>query len=108
MSATPETRGLETAAALRKSLRRLVVATIVLYVVFFAAGAKVYLDGRKTTKSLCSLRTDLQVRVDASAKYLADHPEGIPGISPKMIRDGIANQQRTIQALRGLTCPPTP
>lgn len=108
MNEKPETRGLGTAAVLRKSLKRLVWATVLLYVVLFAIGLKVYLDGRNTTKALCTLRTDLQVRVNSSIDFLSEHPEGIPGISPKMIRDGIENQQRTISALQGLDCPPKP
>ena len=103
-----ETRGLETATALRKSLRKLVLATVVLYLVIAAIGLKIYLNGRDTTDALCTLRTDLQVRVNSSTNFLIEHPKGIPGITPKMIRDGIDNQQRSINALQGLHCPPIP
>ncbi len=62
-------------------------------------------NARVTTSALCALRADLQVRVDSSRAFLVDHPRGIPGISAKAIRDGIRNQQRTIVALAGISCP---
>lgn len=61
-------------------------------------------DARVTTAALCALRNDLEVRVASSRSFLAEHPNGIPGISAKAIRDGIANQERTITALAGIDC----
>lgn len=61
-------------------------------------------DAQTTTTALCALRNDLQVRVTSSREFLAEHPNGIPGISGKAIRDGIANQERTITALAGIAC----
>lgn len=58
-----------------------------------------------STKALCVLRDDLQRRVKSSTDFLATHPNGIPGIPAKTIRDGLANQQRTITSLRSLKCP---
>lgn len=65
---------------------------------------KVWDESSSTTDSLCSLRGDLAQRVDTSARFLADHPQGIPGVPASVIRDNIANQQRTVHALRGLNC----
>ena len=65
-------------------------------------------DAQVTTTALCALRTDLERRVATSEAFLAEHPDGIPGISPKVIRDGIVNQQRTISALSGIDCPKNP
>lgn len=90
---------------LRTSLRRLTIATAVLYLALVAGGIKVYLDQKNTTETLCTLRDDLRTRVDASINFLTEHPEGIPGISPKTILEGIENQRKTIVALNGLNCP---
>lgn len=61
-------------------------------------------DARVTTSALCALRNDLKVRVASSRSFLAEHPNGIPGISAKVVRDGIANQERTIAALSNIDC----
>lgn len=61
-------------------------------------------ESARTTHALCALRGDLETRINASTAYLKEHPEGIPGVSPKLIRDGIANQKRTVHALRSLSC----
>ena len=57
-----------------------------------------------STHALCVLRDDLKTRVKSSTDFLAMHPDGIPGIPAKTLRDGIHNQQRTISALRTLQC----
>lgn len=59
----------------------------------------------QSNDALCALRGDLQRRVVTSREFLVEHPDGIPGISAKTIRDGIDNQKRTIVALSGLSCP---
>jgi len=61
-------------------------------------------ESARTKHALCVLRGDLQTRINASTAYLVKHPEGIPGVDPKVIRDGIRNQQRTVSALRSLNC----
>lgn len=93
---------------LQRALRVLTVATIVLYLICIGVAVKVYTDNRSTTDALCTLRTDLVKRVASSQNFLKEHPDGIPGISPKVIIDGIDNQQRSIEALSGLHCPPIP
>lgn len=95
----------ETAATLRASLRRLALATVVLYIALGGLALKSYLDGRRTNSVLCTYRTDLTARVIASTKYLQEHPNGAPGIPAKTIIDGIANQQRAIVAFKDLNCP---
>lgn len=93
---------------LQRALRLLTAATIVLYLICIGVAVKVYTDSRSTTDALCTLRTDLVKRVNSSRNFLKDHPNGVSGISPKVIIDGIDNQQRSIEALKGLDCPPTP
>lgn len=61
-------------------------------------------DTQQTRFALCALRTDLEVRVTSGQVFLAEHPHGIPGVPVQSIRDGIANQQRTIAALSDLDC----
>jgi hypothetical protein len=63
-------------------------------------------ENSRASVALCALRVDLQRRVAASEKFLAEHPNGIPGIPARTLRDSIDNQQRTISALVVLRCPP--
>ena len=62
----------------------------------------------QTTAALCVLRGDLERRVADSKAFLREHPTGIPGISAKVIRDGLRNQESTIRALSGINCPTNP
>lgn len=102
---TPETRGNETATALRKGLRNLYIATAVLYLAFIGWGLKVYFDGQETRAALCTYRDDLQSRVTSNTEFLKEHPNGIPGVPTKVLVDSIANQQRAINSLTELNCP---
>jgi hypothetical protein len=61
-----------------------------------------------SNNALCSLRADLERRVEVSQDFLRENPDGIPGISAEVIRTGILNQQRTINALSGLDCEAVP
>jgi hypothetical protein len=63
-------------------------------------------ENTRASVALCALRVDLQRRVAAAKNFLAEHPNGIPGIPARTFRDGIDNQQRTISALTVLRCPP--
>lgn len=100
----PEAHITQTAEALRRTLRLLVIATAVLYLVSFAWGIKVYRDGQATEETLCAFRADLITRVVQSAAFLKDHPKGTPDIPAETIISGINNQLRTITSLRGLNC----
>lgn len=61
-------------------------------------------ESARTTRALCALRGDLEARIEQSKGFLVEHPEGVAGVSAKVIQDGIRNQQRTVHALRGLPC----
>jgi len=100
----PQREEQTTAGALRRALRWLAAATVVLYVILFAAGIKVYIDNQHTTDTLCTFRSDLETRVVGSILFLREHPEGLAGVPTKTIVDQITNQQRTITALQGLNC----
>lgn len=102
---TPETRGNETATALRKGLKWLAIATVVLYVGSIIWGIKVWQDGQDTNAALCAYRISLEDQVLASTQFLQLHPTGTPDIPAKVIVDGIARQQRAIDSLHSLSCP---
>lgn len=101
--------------ALRKTLRRLVVMTVVLYMALAGFGVYFYIAVATTARrvevtaeinrvALCALQHDLELRVAASREFLEENPEGINGITPSFIRDGIENQQRTIAVLGVVDC----
>lgn len=100
--------GIPRAGGLRL-IRLVIVCVAVGTVINSGGGVYLYVRGqaqaRQATSSLCALRKDLETRVASSLNFLRDHPAGIAGIDPKTIRDGIANQQRTISALSGIDCP---
>jgi hypothetical protein len=91
---------------IRNTFVSLVVATALLYVTLVGAGTYVYLQGSDVHTSLCALQGDLQVRVDSSKRFLKEHPKGLPHaeISAQVIREGIQNQERTIEVLKPLNC----
>lgn len=96
--------GVTVAEKLRRSLRRLAIATAILYLALVLGGLKVYLANRQTTQTLCTLRDDLRNRVDASVAFLQEHPAGIPGVPTGVILKGIEDQRKTIIALNNLNC----
>lgn len=61
-------------------------------------------ESTRTTNALCTFRGDLSQRVESSKEFLSKHPKGIPGVPVQTILDSLANQQRTIDALSGLSC----
>lgn len=89
---------------LQRTLKRLVIATVLLYLVLLSGGIWVYFEGRTTNKALCTLRDDLTIRVLSSIKFLKEHPKGLPGIPASTLIESIENQQRTILALKDLDC----
>lgn len=105
----------DVADEIRTALRRLVIATVVLFAVQAALIAFVAIDGAarrndlaeiafSTNHALCVLRADLEQRVADSERFLEQHPDGIPGIPAEQIQQSIDNQQRTIEALADLRC----
>lgn len=96
----------------RRSLTA-IAATAALAIPFSAAVAGLLVDrfGRdireqqRTTAALCVLRADLERRVRMSREFLAENPQGIPGIPSAVLRKSIADQQRTVDALAPLDCP---
>lgn len=60
---------------------------------------------RSTNSALCTFRDDLERRYISGARFLDDHPDGIPGISRNDIARSLANQKATLDALGSLACP---
>jgi uncharacterized protein HemX len=100
---------------LQKALKRLVMATVALYVALAAIGAYFYHTDQvqeralartasETATALCTLRRDLEDRVANTREFLRENPEGTPGLPAQFIKTSIENQQRTIDALGNLDC----
>jgi hypothetical protein len=96
--------GRDVGREIKRSLAILTAATVVLYLAVAIVGAVSFHSTRVNTDALCALRGDLKNRVAASQRFLVDHPAGVAGIPAKTIRDGIKNQQRTIAALKNISC----
>jgi hypothetical protein len=88
-----------------RQIRRAVLGLYALVALLCVVAVVGFLANQQATDSLCALRADLQTRVATSKQFLKEHPNGIPGIPAKTFRDGIKNQERTIRALSGLSCP---
>jgi hypothetical protein len=89
---------------IRKTQRRQTRAMVASFVLIALLGGYVAKGATETVDSLCALRTDLEVQVQASEDFLRDHPKGIPGITPGTIQLGIERQRHTITALSPLSC----
>lgn len=63
-------------------------------------------DGKQAHDAICALKGDLSKRIDSSRDFLRDHPAGIAGIPAATIKQGVDNQQRTLDALRDVKCSP--
>lgn len=98
--------GPETAETLRQTLRRLVFATFVLYIVIFGVVYYIYTVSQSNTKGLCAIRNDSEARVQQSKKFLKEHPNGIPGISSEQLKRSVDTSGRTVRALADIHCPP--
>ena len=109
---------------LRRALRWLTTATVVLYLALTGIGGYVYVVGTSQSQrlvdtavelhevattnhaALCTLRRDLETRVEALREFLEDNPNGIPGLSPVAIRHRIEDLEQTLDALDILECSP--
>lgn len=94
----------EVLKSMRRTLRVLTVAVLVLLTLVVGLAAKTYVENNRTTKALCALRTDLEARVENSRDFLNKNPNGIPGIPAETLLVTIEGQERTIRALSSLSC----
>lgn len=91
--------------------RRLNVLIAMQVVMTLALGGVVWYFANQATTAkdaLCNLRSDQIVRIRTSQDFLVAHPHGIPGISPKVIKQGIQQASRVVDALDELGCPSVP
>lgn len=96
---------IEVRRGIKRTLRELIVATIILYGVVITIGALSLKQANRTHDALCTFRGDLQHRVDQSVAFLREHPKGLPHIlSGPQLAAQIHNQQLTIAALDELGC----
>lgn len=119
-----------TAEDIRKAIRRLVWATILLFLALALAGTVGYLSSAsqrdrlrandralradeartaareaRTARALCSFRHDLEERVASTQDYLAKHPATtILGVPRATIVTNLNNQERTLRSLASLAC----
>jgi len=99
----------------QKALKQLTRWTVVLYLLlaFVAGGAfiarqsdlsRVEAQSSRNVAAFCALRGDLERRIRESQRFLDEHPNGIPGIPPEQIRDGLRAQRQTVRALSVVVC----
>lgn len=62
-------------------------------------------DGRRSREALCVIEAKVQRDVRKAEGFLRKNPNGIPGISTQLIRDGIKDDHETLRALSPLGCP---
>lgn len=103
-----EKKGVTTAEALRKYLRRLVIATALLYLLLIGVAYYIYNVAQNTTEGVCAFRNDVQARVDGGKQFLIDNPKGTKEISVDVIKNSIANGERSVKSLSKVKCPPPP
>lgn len=89
---------------IKKLLRYIAIATVILYIVVIGVAFKTYSDSAEVHDSLCTFRADLQQRVETTEGYLEEHPEGIAGVPAATLKTSISNQKQTILALNTLNC----
>jgi hypothetical protein len=91
---------------IRRTLRGLVVATIILFIALAGVAAYSYKVSDQNRQAVCNLRTDLQERVMTSEKFIVEHPEAIEklGFTISQVQKEIDNQNRTLAALSVVSC----
>lgn len=83
----------------------LIIVIVVGFVVIAKQGSDLRAETDSTNAALCSFKNDLQSRVDQTETYLADHPEGFPGVPKGSLEASLKGQQSTLKSLSQLDCP---
>jgi len=104
----PSIKANETAKKVLNRLWFLIGATLVLYVVIGGLAAKIYSVSQENTEAICAVRAESEKRSATSKKFLEEHPRGISGISPAVLRRGIDSADSTVKALSTVDCPAPP
>jgi hypothetical protein len=82
----------------------IVVASVSGYVLLRHQRLALARESENTNAALCTLRGDLERRVQGAKAFLTEHPLGIPGIPRATLQQNIRNQQKTIGSLSRLEC----
>ncbi len=61
-------------------------------------------EAQRTIGALCTFRADLQKRYDDGVAFLADNPDGIPGLPAATIQRSLDAQHDTLISLANLPC----
>lgn len=90
----------------RRTLRGLVIATVILFIALAAVATYGYITSNQNRIAVCNLDKDLQRRVDSSKDFLIKHPRGLSqlGVTRAQIVKEITNQERTLDALSSVSC----
>ncbi len=62
---------------------------------------RVGMDGERAHRAICALNDDLERRIALTQQFLADHPNGTPGIPADVLRNSVSNQRQSLDALAG-------
>jgi hypothetical protein len=88
-----------------KWLRR---ATVVLYLAVIGVTGYGYVTLQNVVadnkQALCAFRDNIERAAEDSEEFLRENPDGIPGLTPKVIQAGIDRQGDALKALSGLDC----
>jgi hypothetical protein len=99
-------RANKTAERIQRSLKILIITTVLTFIALLAMGVYVYKIAQDNTRALCAVKQEAEKRVVETNNFLKEHPEGIAGISPAVLKRGADNAQSTVDALQNVTCPP--
>lgn len=94
----------DTAKQLRRTLRVLVGATVLLYLVLAGFILVTRIDSNRSAKALCALRQDAKHRLVEGRRFLREHPHGFSGVSRTDIQRSIDGYQITVNALSVIDC----
>jgi hypothetical protein len=111
------TNGIVLQDELKRALRWLTVAVVVMYLVMAIIGGGLFISANhqraeistvnaRTSDALCALVHDIERRIAGAQDFLDKNPEGSTAIPAVLIRQTIQNQRQTLEALSPLNCPP--
>lgn len=89
---------------LRRFFNKLLIAFALLGLTSAALGLYVSHVATENKKGLCALRDDAEDRIAQTKEFIAQHPDGIPGISIAQLKRSTNNSVRTADALKGVDC----
>jgi hypothetical protein len=95
---------LHTAKELKRALRILTIATVVIYLFMGGIAIYTYSLSQRNKRALCAIRHNAEDRVNSAQEFLLKHPKGIPGITPDDLRRTIQIYETNARALDDVNC----